>query len=47
MNVWTLGIVSGLYLMTAADYYIKGDKGMALAFVAYAPANVGFIAAAL
>jgi hypothetical protein len=29
--------------MTAFDYYTQGNKGLALAFVAYALANVGFM----
>ena len=43
MGITTLLIVFGLYLVTALDFYRKHDVGMALAFVAYALANVGFM----
>jgi hypothetical protein len=43
MKTWALLITIGLYIMTAVDFYMQGNKGMALAFVSYALANVGFI----
>jgi hypothetical protein len=43
LGITTLLIVFGLYLVTALDFYKKNDVGMALAFVAYALANVGFM----
>lgn len=45
MNIWLLGLVAALYLYAAYDYWRDGQVGMALAFVAYALANVGFIVA--
>lgn len=45
MSAPALGIVSLLYVLTAVDYVHRGDYGMALAFVCYAVANVGFILA--
>ena len=38
-----LASVAGAYLWVAIDYWLSGRKGMALAFVAYAIANVGFM----
>lgn len=40
-----LAIVAGIYLFIAFGYWKKGSAGMALAFVSYAVANVGFIIA--
>jgi len=40
---WELLIASGLYLSVAIRYLRHDDPGMALAFFAYALANVGFI----
>ena len=45
MSTVALTTVSLLYLMTAYDYAEAGNIGMALAFLAYAVANVGFIIA--
>ena len=41
-----LWLACGLYLWQAANYMSAEQKGMALGFVAYALANVGFILAA-
>lgn len=41
-----LWLASGLYLWQAANYHGAGQQGLALGFVAYALANVGFILAA-
>jgi hypothetical protein len=43
MGIISLLIVSLLYLVTAWDYFKKEEPGMALAFGAYALANIGFI----
>ena len=41
-----LWLACGLYLWQAFNYGAVGQNGMALGFVAYALANVGFILAA-
>ena len=41
-----LWLACGLYLWQATNYYGASQNGMALGFVAYALANVGFILAA-
>lgn len=41
-----LALACGLYLWQAGNYAVVGQKGLALGFVAYALANVGFILAA-
>ena len=41
-----LWLACALYLWQAANYYGADQRGMALGFVAYALANVGFILAA-
>ena len=46
MKLWELAIAALLYLSVAGRYLNIGDYGMALAFAAYALANVGFIIAA-
>ena len=43
MSAWQLGIAAALYLWVGIDFAIAGKTGMALAFFAYALANVGFI----
>jgi uncharacterized membrane protein YecN with MAPEG domain len=43
MGIVALTITCVLYAFTAIEYYRKKDIGMALAFFAYALANVGFI----
>ena len=43
MTGWELAVVSALYLRFAWRAYGADDPGYALAFVAYALANVGFI----
>lgn len=40
-----LGICAMIYLGVAIDFYAAHNYGMALAFFAYALANVGFICA--
>ena len=47
MGPLLLGVVALIYAAVAADYWLKGNAGMALAFLAYALANVGFIIASL
>ena len=46
MNPWELGVAGLLYLSVAWRYYGHDQIGMAIAFVCYAGANVGFILAA-
>jgi hypothetical protein len=43
MSSWLLAIVAVIYLGVAISYARERDYGMALAFIAYALANVGFI----
>lgn len=43
MSAPLLGLVAGVYLYVAWGYLADGRPGMALAFVAYAVSNVGFI----
>lgn len=43
MSNWLLGGVGLIYAAVAADYVLHGKYGMAIAFVAYALANIGFI----
>jgi hypothetical protein len=43
MGVPALIIVTILYLITSYEYIKRKDPGMAIAFFAYALANVGFI----
>ena len=45
-NTLPLALACGLYLWQAANYAVAGQFGMAVGFVAYALANVGFIVAA-
>jgi len=40
---WPMAIAGGLYLLQAAGYTARGEHGMALAFLAYAVANAGFV----
>jgi len=40
-----LGITGFIYIGVALDYFFKNNSGMALAFFAYALANLGFILA--
>ena len=40
-----MGAAAVLYLITAADFLHKSNNWMALAFFAYAIANLGFIGA--
>jgi hypothetical protein len=44
---WELLIAAGLYLSVAVRYGKAGDPGMAVAWAAYAVANIGFIWAAV
>jgi hypothetical protein len=46
VNAWLLGVAALLYTGVAIDYALKGSPGNALAWAAYALANVGFIIAA-
>lgn len=46
MTPWELAVASLLYIMVSWRYLGNGDPGMALAFFAYALANIGFIWAA-
>lgn len=43
MSWQLLSLVSAAYLWVGVTYFLEGRKGMALAFVAYALANGGFI----
>lgn len=43
MSAGLLGVVTVIYLGVAVGYWRDGRHGMALAFVAYALANAGFI----
>ncbi len=43
MSARLLGVVAIIYIGVAISYALKRDPGMALAFVCYAGANVGFI----
>jgi len=45
MSSWLLAITGLIYLGVAVDYFINKNLGMAISFVAYALANVGFILA--
>lgn len=45
MASWLLALVGCIYLAIAVDYWLKDQKGMCLAFIAYALANLGFIIA--
>ena len=47
MSTWALGAAGVLYLITAVDFAMKGNWWLALAFIAYAVANVGFIGATI
>lgn len=42
MSARLLILVAFVYLMAAFDYAVAGRYGMALAFAAYALANIGF-----
>ena len=42
MGVVLLSLVAGIYVWVAVDYAAHDRWGMALAFFAYALANVGF-----
>ena len=42
MASWLLLFVGGIYLLVAIDYACVARYGMALAFAAYAAANIGF-----
>ncbi len=43
MNTWLLSIVGAIYLWVGLGYWREGRHGMALAFFAYALANLGFV----
>ena len=43
MSSWLIGVVALIYLWVAVDLFLKGSHGLALAFLAYALANVGLI----
>ena len=45
MSTWALAAATGLYLITAFDLYKQQQHGLAIAFLAYACANVGLILA--
>ena len=45
MSNTLLGIVGMIYMAVAAQYWAENNPGMAIAFVAYALANLGFIIA--
>lgn len=43
MSATLLGVVATIYVWVAANYAIDRRWGMALAFVAYAVSNIGFM----
>jgi hypothetical protein len=43
VSEWLLAAVSAAYLGTAVDLAMRGNYGMALAFICYGLANVGLI----
>lgn len=43
MTAWELAVASALYICVAFRYASFGNSGMAVAFVAYAVANLGFL----
>lgn len=45
MSNWLLGFVALIYLWVSIDYWSVDKKGMCIAFLAYALANLGFILA--
>jgi hypothetical protein len=46
MSEWLLWVVGLCYVGTAIDLYLRGNSGLALAFLSYAIANLGLIMAA-
>ena len=47
MTPWELALAGLLYLSVSVRWYLAGDPGMALAWGAYALANVGFVISAM
>ena len=45
MSEWLLAATGIAYLVTAVDLYLRGQAGLALAFVGYFVGNVGLIIA--
>lgn len=45
MSTWGLALAAALYVLTAADFYLKDQPWLALAFLGYAFSNVAFIGA--
>lgn len=43
MSEWLLAAVSAAYLATAIDLALRGQNGLAVAFLCYGIANVGLI----
>ena len=43
MTAWELLIVSVIYVEVSVRFYWNGNPDMALAFMCYALANIGFI----
>lgn len=43
MSEWLLALVSVAYLGTAVDLAMRGNMGLALAFISYGIANLGLI----
>lgn len=43
MTAWELLIVSVIYVEVSVRFYYSGNPDMALAFMCYALANLGFI----
>lgn len=43
MSIWGLAVTSVIYLGVLTHYWGQGRYGMALAFFAYAVANIGFL----
>jgi hypothetical protein len=46
VSTWAIALCAVLYVITAADLFRDRQYGLALAFAAYALANVGLILAA-
>jgi len=41
MSSWLIALIGFVYLLVAADLFIKGQIGLAIAFLGYSLGNVG------
>jgi hypothetical protein len=41
MSSWLIALIGFVYLVVAADLFIKGQIGLAIAFLGYSLGNVG------